>query len=203
MKDTLLTLEDTAESALAAACGFAMYRAFARRHGVMGLPQVPTKKTHDATDAEKAAVVAARARRSSDANWLLLGRDPVCVEFDLTGDQVAGILAEATRKANEAAAAAIASPADCAAPANWPPRIHVLNGGTASEPPAKGHVERTANDVDKDAIIAARVQIREGVAWDAFRQAYGAHRRLTTQQIAKVVADHTRAPQSTQPVAQA
>lgn len=237
MKDRLEAAEQAAEGALATALELALYRAFARKHGVKGLPQVPAKKTREVTDADKAAIVAARARRSSDANWLLLGRDPVCVELDLTGDQVAGVLAEVTRKANEAAvpqdrpetarrvatpvvvaaqprtsgrsgAIAVArallnKPADATVPANWPPRLHFLNGGKATEPPAKGHAERKADDADKRVIIAARVQVSKDADWDTFRQAYGAHRRLTTQQIAKVVADHTLTKQVTQAAAQA
>ena len=208
MNDRLEVAEQAVEGALATARELALYRAFARKHGVYGLPEVPTRKTRDVTEADKTVIIAARAKRGSDFLWLLLGRDPVCVELDLTGEQVAGVLAEATRKKNDAAAAprpsarataiadarAVLQPVDRASPANWPPRIAVLNGGKTDEPPARNHVERNADEADKHAVIAARIQIKDNVGWDMFRQVYGAHRRLTTQQIAGIVAVHNRSP---------
>lgn len=202
MQDALKALEDTAERTLATARELALLRGLARKVGFDAANGVPREIMRDVTEDDKPKIVAAN-RAVSNFVWMQHARDAVCVELDLTPGQVAGVLAHATRKENEAAAAPVVSPTDRTNPANWPPRIHVLNGGKATEPPAKGKAERQADAIDKDAIIAARIQIREGDAWDTFRQAYGAHRRLTTQQIAKVVADRTLAAQTTQPVAQA
>ena len=202
MKDTLQALEETMEGTRATARELALLRGLARKHGFDVMTGVPKDITREVTEDDKPKIIAAN-RAVSNFIWMQHARDAVCVELDLTPGQVAGVLSYATRKENEAAVAPVVSPTDCTNPANWPPRVHVMNGGKATEPPERGRLERPADVEDKRAIIAARVQISEDAEWNTFRQAYGAHRRLTTQQIAKVVADHSRLPQSAQPVAQA
>lgn len=187
----LLSLQQDAERALGLARELALLRAFAASHGV-GVDQipVPTDKTRDVTGDDKPVVWAARDA-VTELVWLHHARDAVCVRTGLTPDQVAGVLSERTRVANGNGRKAETPRVVGWEPLFWPAAIAARDGADGAVPPPMGKVERQPDEADREFVLAARratAGTDDEEAWDTFRRAYGARRRLTTQQIAAIVA---------------
>ncbi|OGL95627.1 hypothetical protein A2348_01920 [Candidatus Uhrbacteria bacterium RIFOXYB12_FULL_58_10] len=194
MTDVLSQLQQDAERTLALVRELALLRAYAASHGysTVDVISVPALKTREASDEDK-AIVGARRDAVSELFWLHHARDAACVETGLTPWQVAAILSLRTRAINRNGISP--SAAEAPAPAGWetrfwPASIPAPSGIDGAVPPSRGGVERQPDENDRNVVCAARraVALDDVEGWNKFRTAYGAHRRLTTQQIAGIVA---------------
>lgn len=174
----------TAEHTLDQAAELELWRAYGKRHGVS--PAVPDKKKREVTAVDKDRINAERGE-VTELVWLHVKRDALCVELDLTPDQVAGVLSEATKVRNGTPSRTTQA---SGGPKGWPVQRVTKAGADPASPPLPGAKEYEAEQIDKDVVLAERKRIPETAnkAWSEFVERYGAHRRLTTQQIAGIVA---------------
>lgn len=179
--DQLADLQKSIEYDLAAARELALLRAFMASKGVTEVV-VPSAKTREVTEADR-ALVPARRDAVSELIWLHHERDAVCVETGLIPAQVANILGSRTRTA-----AAPEPPAEVAS--TIPPARLSLGGADADRPPPSACKEYDVDDIDRKQVIAARKRIpeNEAGAWNGWVHGYATRRRLTTQQVAGIVA---------------
>ncbi len=173
-----------AEHTLDQASELELWRAYGKCHGVS--PAVPDKKKREVTAADKDRINAERGE-VTEFVWLHVKRDALCVELDLTPDQIAGVLSEATKVRNGTPSRTPQAPGG---PKGWPVQRVAKASADPALPPPPCAKEYEAEQVDKDLVIAERKHIPETAnkAWSEFVERYGAHRRLTTQQIAGIVA---------------
>lgn len=190
----------------------------------LGARREPPKETSELNDTIREAILVARAK-SSDEDWLRVNgrRDQECVRYGITRDQAAGILAAGTKreKKNGSAVGAeapiaasststLTSPAQKVGGKNlrnifdhaeWG-TFPLENGGNPDQPPAR--MFREITDEDKGLVILVRAQcIEHKKDWDELRHKLACVRRLTTQQIAGIIAVHNRTKTLKAPVAQA
>lgn len=179
--DRLKDLQRNIEDDLADARELALLRAFVASKGVTEIV-VPSTKTREVTEADR-ALVPARRDAVSELIWLHHERDAVCVETGLIPSQVANILGSRTRTA-----AAAEPPAEVAS--TIPPARMPLHGADADRPPPLASKEYDVDDIDREQVIAARkrIPLNEAGAWSGWVLGYAIRRRLTTQQVAGIVA---------------
>lgn len=160
----------------------ALLRAFARSHGVDEVV-VPVEVRREVAEADRAVI---RDRRAGvdGATWLHHERDAVCVELGLTRTQVAHVLTMQNRP-DPSASARKSQASRSVSRRSWPPVR--LRTATAADPTGR---LQPIEDADKKVVLAARkaIPMADRDAWRTFAEQYGAHRLLTSQQIAGIVA---------------
>ncbi|NBS41325.1 hypothetical protein EBS80_01545 [bacterium] len=183
MQDRLKTLQCRIREDLGVARELALHRAFARNLGV-DVIVVPSEKRREVADADRETI---RFRRADvdEMAWLHHERDAVCVELGLTPTQVAHVLTMQNRADRSASARR-----SHASRNGWPPERR--RTATPSDP--SGRLQPVEN-ADRAAILAVRrtIPLCDRSAWRTFAEQYGAHRLLTAQQIAGVIAAAKRA----------
>lgn len=196
MQDPLVALQESAERALATARELALFRAFARSHGVAEVSP-PKEKTREVTGEDTSAITKRRAD-VSELVWLHHERDAVCVERGLTPDQVAGVLAAATRASNGSTSANHANPGTphkrvrtrgvTADPATWPERP-LEASGTRTRPPKRRQYAADPDDLDHQIVLVVREACDAGKGdWSALSRQIACVRRLWPHTIAGMVA---------------
>ncbi len=179
--DQLRDLQKNIEDDLAAAREIALLRAFVASKGVTEIA-VPSIKAREVTEADR-ALVPARRNAVSELIWLHHERDAVCVETGLIPAQVANILGSRTRST-----VAPESPAEVVP--TVPPARLPLGSADADRPSPPASKEYDVDDIDREQVIAARkrIPLNEAGAWSGWVLGYATRRRLTTQQVAGIVA---------------
>lgn len=165
------------------------------------LPERPIKEVDDPM---RAYILAARGPLS-ETEWLRQNgpRDQICVRFGLTREQIAGVLAAATRRENGVRVAEVESSPkeDCTKPLQgpvepvaithepdtWPKReaLHPDN-----DIPPRNKKEYEVDETDFEILLAVLAHNKSD--YDALRLTIARVRRLTTQQVAWLRARYTR-----------
>lgn len=181
-EDRVRTLQRRVREDMETARELALLRAFARSRGVDEIV-VPVEARRGVAEADRAVIRGRRAAVERDI-WLHHERDAVCVELGLTRMQVAHVLTMQNRP-DPAASARKSRASRSASRRAWPPVR--LRMATADDPTGR---LQPVEDADRKVVLAARkaIPLDDKAAWRAFAEQYGAHRLLTSQQIAGIVA---------------
>lgn len=181
----------------------------------LGARKEPPKEKGEYTEAVVDALIASRAE-SSDEDWLRAGgrRDQECVRYGIAREQVAGILAAGTKREKKNGSVngtTVTSPMTVDQPetptvpaqkVGGKKELNLLdpnvwgeypleNGGSRDQIPTD--VFRTATQADKDLVIRVHTLAQEyRENWNTLRRKLCCTRRLTRQQVAAIVAEHTR-----------
>lgn len=160
----------------------ALLRAFARSMGIEEV-LVPVEVRREVTEADRAVIRDRRAAASREI-WLHHERDAVCVELGLTRTQVAHVLTMQNRP-DPSASARKSHASRASSRRSWPPVR--LRMATESDPTGR---LQPVEDADRKIVLKARraIPFEDKAAWRSFAEQYGAHRLLTSQQIAGIVA---------------
>mgnify|MGYP001571373377 CR=1 FL=1 len=192
----------------------------------LGARREPPKVVSELTDLIREAIVASRAE-TSDEDWLRLNgrRDQECVRYGITREQAAAILAGATKrekkngngKGHETTAPVTTMPEETLVtpvPMNNTKNIrHMFDskewgeyplekGGSRDQIPTE--VIRSADEVDKSIVVLVHKLAKDhDQDWSDLRTKLCCARRLTSQQIAGIIAVHKRNSSVTAPTAHA
>lgn len=182
----------------------------------LGARKEPPKEKGEYTEVVVDALIASRAE-SSDEDWLRMGgrRDQECVRYGITREQVAGILAAGTKRekkngsgnvsvsvvppAEDRTVSTLSSPVAKTGEKNernmfdakeWG-EVTLEPNGSRDQIPLKPF--RDATEDDKKIVVLVYVQCKAHEKdWGEMRQQLCCTRRLTRQQVAAIVAEHTR-----------
>lgn len=194
---------------------FEMQRA---QFDALGVRSEPQKEKGEYTDAVVDALIASRAE-SSDEDWLRAGgrRDQECVRYGMTREQVAGILAAGTKREKKNGNSSVVTTPTVMVQPETPPapvqktdekNVHNIfdpndwdeypleKGGVRDKIPTE--VIRTAIEADKILVILVHKSAHEhNRNWNEMRTKLCCTRRLTRQQVAAIIAEHTKQEQKT------
>src|SRR3989338_6864220 len=185
----------------------------------LGARREPPKEGGEITDVIRDAIIRSRAE-CSEEDWLRLNgrRDQERVRYGITTETAAAILAGATKRekkngngnghaaivpTSETVAGTLSSPVPKSGakkvrnmfdPNEWG-EVSLEKGGSRSTAPAEPF--RKANQQDTDIVILVhQLALEHGKDWSEVRQQLCSTRRLTRQQVAAILAEHTKEKQN-------